>query len=102
MGRIRIASIHEIPEGTGREVPVGRMTVAVWNVGGRFYATGPRCPHEDAPLSAGVLEGTVVTCPMHGWQFDVSTGQGVNPPHYRLRPFPVHVEGEDLYLDLGG
>ena len=99
MSRIRVASIHDIPEGTGRELLLGRIPIVVWNVGGRFHATAARCPHEDAPLCNGSLEGTVVTCPMHGWRFDVTTGQGVMPPDRRLRAYPVHVEGESICID---
>ena len=99
MTRVRVASIHDIPEGTGREMLLGRIPIVVWNIAGRFHATAARCPHEDAPLCIGSLEGTVVTCPMHGWQFDVTTGQGVNPPDRRLRPYPVHVDDESIYID---
>jgi nitrite reductase (NADH) small subunit len=99
MTRVRVASIHDIPEGTGRELLLGRIPIVVWNIAGRFHATAARCPHEDAPLCIGSLEGAVVTCPMHGWQFDVTTGQGVNPPDRRLRPYPVHVDDESIYID---
>ncbi len=99
MSRIRIASIHDIPVGTGREVLLGRIPIVVWNIAGRFHATAARCPHQDAPLCNGLLTDTVVTCPMHGWRFDVTTGQGVAPVDRRLRVYPVHVEGESIYID---
>ena len=56
------------------ELPDGDE-IAVYNVDGEFYATDNSCPHRGAPLSEGVLCGHVIECGLHGWQFDVRTGE---------------------------
>ena len=57
------------------EVVVGEQIVALFSVGGELFALDGVCPHQGGPLGEGELIGCVVTCPWHGWQFDVRTGQ---------------------------
>jgi nitrite reductase/ring-hydroxylating ferredoxin subunit len=72
---VRVARDADIPSGKGRLVEAGPLTLAVFNGGGgRFYATSPLCPHEGGPLADGWLEGDVVVCPWHGYDFDLATG----------------------------
>src|SRR5690348_14357617 len=72
---IRVAAVSDVPPGTAREVMAGDQVVALFNVDGRFYALDGVCPHAGGPLGEGALRGTVVTCPWHGWQFDVVSGE---------------------------
>src|SRR5882724_2422988 len=58
-----------------RETTIADEPLAVYHVGSRFHACADRCPHAGALLSEGEIESGVVTCPRHGSQFDVSTGQ---------------------------
>jgi 3-phenylpropionate/trans-cinnamate dioxygenase ferredoxin subunit len=81
------------------DVPPGSALLvgdaAVFNVGGTFYATQDKCTHREGPLSDGVLEGSTVTCPYHGAQFDVSTGAVLcGPARDPLKTYRVIVEGE--------
>ena len=79
---------------------VSGQRVAVYNVGGTFYATQHDCTHEGGPLSDGDLQGTVITCPWHGSRFDVTTGRLVRGPAQRpLQTFRVSVEGELARVD---
>ena len=72
---IPIAEASECPPGTSMErVADGRM-VAIANVDGRLHAIDGLCPHQGGPLGTGGLCGAVLTCPWHGWQFDVTTGR---------------------------
>ena len=72
---IPIAEASECPPGTSIErVADGRM-VAIANVDGTLHALDGLCPHQGGPLGTGVLCGTTLTCPWHGWQFDVTTGR---------------------------
>jgi len=69
--------------------------VAVFNVDGNFCATQSKCPHRQGPLNEGPLEGSTVTCPWHGSQFDVCTGAVLRgPAHEPLRTYHVVVDGE--------
>jgi len=77
---IAIARADECPPGRSIErVAAGRM-VALANVDGTFHALDGLCPHQGGPLGTGTLCGTTLTCPWHGWQFDVVTGRhGISP-----------------------
>ncbi len=57
------------------EAVVGERIVALFNIGGEYFALDGVCPHQGGPLAEGELTGCVVTCPWHSWQFDVRTGQ---------------------------
>jgi nitrite reductase (NADH) small subunit len=96
----RIASIHDCPPGTASEYVAGERIIALYNVDGTFYALDGVCPHQGGPLGKGVLTGCIVTCPWHGWQFDVSTGQHrLNAKYFQPR-FEVRVEGNDVLVNL--
>ncbi len=75
--------------------------IAVYNVGGEFYATDNSCPHRGAPLSEGVLCGHVIECYLHGWQFDVRTGECLT---FRetIKTYEVRIEDGLLICEIGG
>ena len=75
--------------------------VAVFNVDGRLCATQNECTHRQGPLNEGELDGSTVTCPLHGSQFDVSTGAVLRGPAVEpLKTYPVVVEGDIARIDL--
>jgi nitrite reductase/ring-hydroxylating ferredoxin subunit len=87
--------IHKIAPGDTKLVYLGNDPVAVYNVGGTFYATQNQCTHAEGPLSEGDLDGNIVTCPLHGSRFDVTTGQVIEgPADEPLKRFRVIIEGE--------
>ncbi len=67
-----------------KHVEIGETEICIVNVDGTFYAIGDRCGHENARLSRGSLMGTIVTCPMHASQFDVTTGKLMSGPVLEL------------------
>ncbi len=98
---IKAATLSEIPPGTCLHVEVAGREVAIFNVEGTIYAMGGTCTHKGGPLGEGDLDGTVVTCPWHGAQFDVTTGQVVGPPAAQNEPtYEVVVEGEDISVEV--
>ncbi len=98
--RVAVARIQEIPPGTSREIVVKGRVVALFNVDGEFHALDGVCPHAGGPLGEGQLNGHIVTCPWHGWQFDVATGQHCLNANLTHTTFPVSVEGEDIILEV--
>lgn len=100
MARHRVADIDEMPAGTGREFVVADRVVALFRVGDEFYAMDGICPHAGGPLGEGYLSGTRVTCPWHGWQFDVQTGQHCLTPNIVHETFATVVEDGAVYIDL--
>ena len=97
---IRIASVDDIPPGTGKELTAAGRVVALFNVDGEFYALDGVCPHAGGPLGQGTLEGAVVTCPWHGWQFDVTSGQHCLNANLQHPRFPVKVENDEIFVEL--
>lgn len=101
--RVRVASEKDIPAGQCVVVEVDAdLTVAVANVDGRFYAVDNLCPHRGGPLGEGQLTGTVLQCPWHGWQIDVTTGSMVQNPAVKTSCFPVVVEDGEVSIVRGG
>jgi nitrite reductase/ring-hydroxylating ferredoxin subunit len=97
---VRVAGVLEIPVGTGKEFAAGGRVVALFNVEGEFHALDGVCPHAGGPLGEGVLRGNIVTCPWHGWQFDVTTGQHCLNANLKHQAFPVRVLGNDVLVEL--
>ena len=101
MGFVRAAKTAEVPPGTIRECQVEGKAVALANVGGQFHAISNTCLHRGGPLGDGPLEGSVVTCPWHGWQYDVTTGKLVMNQAIGVKTYTIEVRGDDLWVDAG-
>ncbi len=97
---VKIASKKDVPEGgcISIDAPDGRA-VALFNVAGEICALDNTCPHAGGPLGEGSLEETVVTCPWHGWSFDVKTGECQNNPDASATCLKVSLKGDDIILD---
>jgi 3-phenylpropionate/trans-cinnamate dioxygenase ferredoxin subunit len=72
---VDVAGVDDLADGAMKSVKVEERYLLLAHVGGRYYATDGRCPHMGGELSHGNLEGTIVTCPRHGSQFDIATGK---------------------------
>jgi nitrite reductase/ring-hydroxylating ferredoxin subunit len=99
MAFLRTARKDEIPAGSIREFQVEGATIAVANVDGKFFAINNTCLHRGGPLGEGELNGEVVTCPWHGWQYDVTSGKLVMNPAVGVMCYPVEVRGDDIFVD---
>lgn len=95
---VKVAQVDEIPVGKSKVVEVGGAQVALFNVEGTFYALDNICLHMGGPLGEGRVQGAVVTCPWHGWQYDVPTGTLLGNPSVNVQPYEVKVEGEDILI----
>ena len=81
---------EDIPQGSCKPGRVGGEAVAVFNIDGKLYATQATCTHAGGPLCEGSLWGDIVTCPWHGSEFNVRTGEVVTGPADRpLKVYPV-------------
>jgi nitrite reductase (NADH) small subunit len=96
----RVAALAEVPPGSAGEFVVGERIIALFNVGGTLYALDGICPHQGGPLGKGKLAGCIVTCPWHGLQFDVTTGQHLTSKSLVHPRYAVKVEGEDVFVEL--
>ena len=101
MGFVRAAKIGDVPPGTIREFQVEGKAIALANVNGQFHAIDNTCIHRGGPLADGLLNGTMVTCPWHGWEYDVRTGRVGQNPAAGVACYPVELRGEDVFVDAG-
>jgi nitrite reductase (NADH) small subunit len=98
---LKVASSAEVREGAGIAVLAEGTPVALFRVEGRCHAIANACPHKGGPLAEGELEGHVVTCPWHGWTWDVRTGQNVRQPRLKGVPcFAVTEENGEVFIAL--
>lgn len=97
---IRVASVQDIPAGTGIEVTAARRVIALFHVEGTFFAIDGVCAHAGGPVGTGELNGCIVTCPWHGWQYDVSTGRHCLTENISQQPFPVTVQDGEVFVEL--
>jgi len=77
---IDASDTKDVPPGKMKHVEAEEKEILLANTDGKVYALCDRCSHMNAPLSMGTLNGKVVTCPMHGARFDVTTGKKVGEP----------------------
>jgi len=96
----KVAETSDIPVDEGRAIAAGGKTVAVFNCGGTFYAIDNTCVHRGGPLGEGELEGTIVTCPWHGWRYDIATGATATNPAIRVGCYPVRIEGTSVLVEV--
>src|SRR5262245_53543176 len=92
------AKTNEIPAGRGKTISLGEKTVAVFNVAGTYYAIDNTCLHRGGPLAEGELEGCFVTCPWHGWRFDVRSGEMTMNTAARVNCYETRVEAGDVQV----
>jgi nitrite reductase (NADH) small subunit len=97
---VRVAAEQELPVGSSKEVEHRGRVVALFNVDGKITAIDGICPHAGGPLSEGVVEGGVITCPWHGWQFHLANGQNVYNAKCVQQCYEVKVEGGEILLSL--
>jgi nitrite reductase/ring-hydroxylating ferredoxin subunit len=99
---IPVAAASECPPGASIERVAGGRMVAVANVSGTLHAIDGLCPHQGGPLGTGTLCGTTLTCPWHGWQFDVTTGRHRMSATVRQAVHEVRERDGTIEVRLGG
>ena len=97
---VRVAATTEIPAGQGKTVEVDGKQIALFNCDGTFYAIDNTCKHQGGPLGEGELDGTVVTCPWHGWTYDVTTGESPDDESCAVDHYAVKVEGDSVMVEI--
>lgn len=101
MTEIKIATVKDIKDGGAKVISVSGKTLALFNINGEFFAVDNACLHKGGPLGEGAVEGSVVTCPLHGWKYDVTSGQCVFPAaHLKLNSYKVRIKGEDIFIEI--
>jgi nitrite reductase/ring-hydroxylating ferredoxin subunit len=97
---VKVASTSDLKPGTAMTVVVNGIDIALYNVGGKIYATDNTCVHQGGPLGEGILEGEVISCPWHMWEYNVCTGEKLGNNSIKLSTYPVEVEGTDIKVGV--
>ncbi|SDD13425.1 Ferredoxin subunit of nitrite reductase or a ring-hydroxylating dioxygenase [Paenibacillus sp. UNCCL117] len=107
----------DVPEGGSALVRLEGREIVVYRVGGQYYALNNYCPHQGAPMCAGLVSGTtepagvyeyaygregeIVRCPWHGWEFDIKTGKSLFSERTRVKSYRVEVRDGRIGIVLG-
>jgi nitrite reductase (NADH) small subunit len=97
---VKLATLDELPPGSAKEVEFEGRVFALFNTGGIISAIDGICPHQGGPLAEGLVEGTMVTCPWHGWQFDVRSGKTPLGPKITQPVYEVKIDGQDVLVSV--
>jgi nitrite reductase (NADH) small subunit/3-phenylpropionate/trans-cinnamate dioxygenase ferredoxin subunit len=93
---VTVGKVGDIPDGGSVVVEVNGTDVAVFHVGGKYYAINDRCPHAGASLSSGHVDGDVVSCPWHYWRFRLTDGAWADNPRIKTGCYAVTVAGDEI------
>ena len=98
---IKVAQVNELGPGQRKLVKTNGHQIALFNVDGVLYAINNNCPHSTGPLIKGRLFDLIVTCPWHGSQFNIETGQCDNgPATSNVITYPVHTKADDIFVEI--
>jgi len=97
---VSVARIGDIPPGRGRQVAVGARWIALFNLDGAFHAIDNICLHRGGPLADGPIAVGVVTCPWHGWQYDIATGTMIQDPRVGVTRHETRIVGDEIQIRL--
>ena len=97
---VRVASVGEVAPGSTKAVNANGRDLALYNVSGTFYCTDGTCLHRGGPLGEGIMDNDNVTCPWHGYVYNVKTGQCETNPAMKLKTYTVQVQGSDVMVEV--
>ena len=98
---VKICPTSDVADNSVKSFEVGNNVIAVYNLGGTFYATDNECTHGAASLADGILEDDIIECTLHFGAFNVKTGEAVQAPCFNaLRTYKVVVQDGQVMVDL--
>jgi nitrite reductase (NADH) small subunit len=113
----RVCSAAELQPGKRLLTTVRGHHLAVFNVGGSYFALHNRCPHQGAPLCIGAVtgllqargpghdfewrrDGELIRCPWHGWEFEIASGRNISNTRVRAKTYPVHERDGEIHVEM--
>lgn len=94
------AKVSDVPNFGKKVVEIDGRQILLINMKGVFHAVENECPHQGSPMQAGIVKDGHISCPRHGYRFDLTTGSCLTMPEYTLATYPTTIEGEDILIDL--
>jgi len=98
---IPVAKISEVPNFGKKVVTVSGQDVLLINIKGAIFAVENDCPHQGSPLQAAIVKDGFISCPRHGYRFNLSDGSCSEHPECTLRTYQVELQGDDILINLG-
>lgn len=95
-----VAQTAEVPEGERKIVQVDNLSIGVFRHQGNWYALRNSCLHRGGPVATGRLQGETLTCPWHGYQYNLTSGELLTDPKARLEMYPVEVRNGEIHLQI--
>ena len=95
----RAAKISDIAEGASQSLDINGQSIALFRLKGKFYALDNHCLHRGGPLGDGHLDGTVVTCPWHAWQFDIKSGECQTMQGAKQKCYATKIEKGEVWVE---
>lgn len=101
-GLVKVGRVKQVRPGQIIEATAGKIPLALTNVDGTIYAFAAHCPHQAWPLWSGSMQGELVRCFLHRWQFNVRTGENIAPGDLPvcLPTYPVQLQGDEIWVDV--
>jgi len=95
------AKISEVPNFGKKVISVSGQEILLVNIKGTIYAFENECPHQGSPMTAAVIKDGAISCPRHGYRFNLTDGSCSDHPEFTLKTYPVQLSGDDILIDLG-
>ena len=96
-----VGKTSDIEQGTAKTFTIEGQTIAVFNKGEEFFAIEDTCKHIRRVFGQrGELNGDTITCPLHGWQYNITNGECLMNPQVKMKSFPVKVENGEISLEV--
>lgn len=94
------AKISDVPNFGKKVVTVNGQEVLLINIKGEIFASENECPHQGAPLQAAIVKDGYISCPRHGFRFDLKSGMCLDNPAYNLKIYPVQIQDDEIHVKL--
>ena len=95
-----VGKTSDIDEGTGKTFTIEGQTIAVFNKSGKIFTIEDTCKHKGGSLGEGELDGDTITCPLHGWQYNITNGECLMNPQVKMKNFSVKVENGEISVEV--
>ena len=95
-----VAHVDEVPHLGKKQIELNGQDILLINMKGTIYAVEAECPHQGAPLSGALLKDTYLSCPRHGYRFELKDGSCKDHPEFNLKTWPVRIENNEIIIDV--
>ena len=94
------AKTSEIPSFGKKAVLLNGKALLLVNIKGEFFACDNECPHQGSPMTGGIVREGAISCPRHGYRFNLRTGACADAPAFELKVYPTELRGDELFVDI--